>query len=142
MSPEFRRKSEELAVECPLCGERVRPSTKAVEAAVAGDLDHAEAQRLVLVAHLRHEHTEYDEIIDRAADDEFARGTPMETALQIARARARTKTAPRMAWLQRECRKAPGQRAHLAPRGRTLGDTARIVIVRWEGRTLEQGEGL
>ena len=51
-----------LAFLCPRCGREVRPlvDSEAFEAAYRGELSPEEARRLVVIAHYRHAHTDYD----------------------------------------------------------------------------------
>ena len=51
-----------LAFLCPRCGREVRPlvGSKAFEAAYRGELSPEEAKKLVVIAHYRHAHTDYD----------------------------------------------------------------------------------
>jgi hypothetical protein len=51
-----------LAFLCPRCGREVRPlmGSEAFEAAHRGELPPEEARRLLIIAHYRHAHTDYD----------------------------------------------------------------------------------
>jgi hypothetical protein len=51
-----------LSFFCPRCGREVRPreASEAFEAAYKGELGLEEARRLIVIAHYRHAHTDYD----------------------------------------------------------------------------------
>ena len=85
-----KRLRDSIEVSCPVCGEtvRARRDSVAFESFVEGTLVKEEAEKLIIGAHIRHEHTDYDEIRRRDYERLREEGLEWEEAHAEAKMRA------------------------------------------------------
>jgi hypothetical protein len=99
-----KRLRDALEMRCPVCGNVVRPrrDSEAFEQFTENKLNREEVQRLIFTAHIRHEHTDYDNIRHEEYKRLRSKGFDWELAHEMAKETARKRTADKVQDLMRK----------------------------------------